>query len=86
VCRKRSPSFVASSPLVPLLDRLAQRYGTRPSALLQLDDQAEALDFDLAVMTRAREERLAAIQDAADAGDETDQFFTRVLLLLMEQI
>lgn len=32
---------------------MAQRYGMRPSAILEIDDQVAALDFDLAVMVRA---------------------------------
>jgi hypothetical protein len=77
---------VRESPLLPILDRLAQRYGTRPSALVQIEDPAEALDFDLAVMTRGRDERLAAIDEAADSVEDGDRFFTLVLLLLKDQV
>lgn len=59
--------------------RAARWCGSRPSTLLQVRDPREALDLDLALITRTRQERLAAITE--EAGEDV---FKLIVLLLME--
>jgi hypothetical protein len=72
---------VARSPQARLLDRTARRYGTRPSALLGIEDRALALDLDSALALRAHTEDDEAIEQVMQ-GDEDGLFFSLVITLL----
>lgn len=42
---------------------MGERYGTRPSAFLAIEDEWAALDFDTAVFVISAEERARAIEE-----------------------
>lgn len=44
------PGFVNDHQTLLLLDRMAQRYSTRPSSILHIEDQLAAYQIDLCVM------------------------------------
>ena len=48
------PAFFDNDNYVYMLDALAHRYGKRPSEILEIEDGLMALDFDLAIMVKAK--------------------------------
>ena len=56
-----------------LLDRLAKRYGQRPSKLAGLIDSALAVDFDLAVMLRGEAEEVRVAKEQQQRQREQEK-------------
>ena len=68
-----------------LIDQAAKRYGTRPSQMVQIQDPALALEFDVALADRCRQEQWIEVQTQCDEDQEPD-WFKAMLLYVMQLI